>query len=718
MTATNPEKPPALRFVAALSFLAFVLNAFAAIPILNDQALYLGQSASLLAIFVFGWRSALFISLFCAAGLLVAGVAGELAWTPIAETGVAAALLQRRIPIVLGVALFWICIGAPSTYLFGASSGTASPGFAALDIAISSVSGLACASLAEVCFQLVAQRLRQEQGLSVGAIPLSRQGLAVAVSLVTVPALTVSTIILDRSVAVFGADIQDRLVRSADDYAALAELYLSNHRSAIDLLAKRHADSSSVDLFADLEDVQRGTPGFRTLIAIDRDGQLLFGAPVGRFQRLFEELPPERLNVSDRSYFVQARDLRRAYLSGGFIGRGFGSDPIVAVSAPVLDAAGQFSGVVEGSLNLPRFGEVSSRSASDVRMLVTDRAEQVVAATPDRETETPFVELLSTPELTAVATHPVVDVPVLDLAGTQYFVAETEMLEGWRVYALTPTSIVAGPVERFLKAFAVGFVALVALGAMVSEAFVSSITRPLNALMQQISDEDRPRIRLPDWQRGSPEIVQMERALDDARQIGTSFRDRLNRELDEKTRQLQEANHSLQALLVEDALTGINNRRGLELGLQAKLDVAIRERLHIVVAMIDVDHFKEVNDQFGHSVGDECLRGLASKLASAFRRRSDLVARYGGEEFTVVTVAEAEESQILRLEQFRRDIETDSQGVGDGAPDLTVSIGVIGKIPEPTDTVENLLERADRALYVSKVSGRNRLTSYDATAST
>ena len=156
-----------------------------------------------------------------------------------------------------------------------------------------------------------------------------------------------------------------------------------------------------------------------------------------------------------------------------------------------------------------------------------------------------------------------------------------------------------------------------------------------------------------------------------------------------------------------DALTGCNNRRaGLELLSQA-VRLAARGGPAVGAMMIDLDHFKQINDRHGHQIGDDVLRTTGAAIASRLRDR-DSVTRYGGEEF-LVTIAGADEAMLValaeRVSQQIRDLAVPDGA--DGTVALTTSIGV--SVCSPSDTVETLIARADRALYAAKAAGRDRV---------
>lgn len=159
-----------------------------------------------------------------------------------------------------------------------------------------------------------------------------------------------------------------------------------------------------------------------------------------------------------------------------------------------------------------------------------------------------------------------------------------------------------------------------------------------------------------------------------------------------------------------DGLTGCYNRRSFELQLEKDLQVATRSRQSLSLVMIDVDHFKRVNDNFGHDTGDVALRMIADGLREGLRG-GDTAARYGGEEFTVILAQADAAGALVAAERLRSRIETMKfPQVGH----LTISLGV-ATFPLQASSRDSLVTAADRALYEAKRSGRNRVCGHPET---
>jgi diguanylate cyclase (GGDEF)-like protein/PAS domain S-box-containing protein len=157
-----------------------------------------------------------------------------------------------------------------------------------------------------------------------------------------------------------------------------------------------------------------------------------------------------------------------------------------------------------------------------------------------------------------------------------------------------------------------------------------------------------------------------------------------------------------------DPLTGLANRRYLDTSLPARFDEIARYGWQFGVIMMDIDHFKTVNDRYGHYVGDEALKMVARTLLNS-SRSSDIVGRWGGEEFIAVLPNVTALRLRMSAERHRALVEQSSLPLESGPLTLTISAGAT--LVLPGDTSATLIKRADKLLYESKANGRNRVTS-------
>lgn len=173
----------------------------------------------------------------------------------------------------------------------------------------------------------------------------------------------------------------------------------------------------------------------------------------------------------------------------------------------------------------------------------------------------------------------------------------------------------------------------------------------------------------------------------------------LKREIDHR----KEIEEKLAKLATTDPLTGINNRRKFDETLQDEIKREARYKRGLALTILDIDHFKKINDNFGHDVGDQVLKRLA-RLIKTHAREADSFFRIGGEEFALLTYAESSEDLTEAAERLRQLVEAHDFGIGQP---VTVSLGASRFLPG--DNVGSLYKRTDEALYQAKGEGRNRV---------
>ncbi|GEM_PF-738035 len=215
----------------------------------------------------------------------------------------------------------------------------------------------------------------------------------------------------------------------------------------------------------------------------------------------------------------------------------------------------------------------------------------------------------------------------------------------------------------------------------------------------------------------------------------TSELDLLNHDLDEKvkerTHELYKSNMKLQTeinsrvrtekalmyankKLIElsrtDGLTKIANRHYFQEHLHRVWDICKRKSIPISIVICDLDHFKNINDTYGHLVGDQVIVEVAKMLSDALKRSTDMVARYGGEEFVMVLFDTTSNDALNLVKEVQHKLHsiTQFQEPADKVVGVTLSYGVCTHVPQKSDTVDECLSCADEALYIAKNSGRNR----------
>jgi diguanylate cyclase len=207
----------------------------------------------------------------------------------------------------------------------------------------------------------------------------------------------------------------------------------------------------------------------------------------------------------------------------------------------------------------------------------------------------------------------------------------------------------------------------------------------------------------------------LQNVLEDTRMIGLTVQ-RTREEFNDSKAKVTQAEQKIQELTSvleyinevasEDYLTGTLNRRGMEEALEREFSRADRHNTSLCIAMMDIDHFKKINDALGHSTGDDALAHFA-KVIKNVKRATDVLARYGGEEFIIILPNTEQEDAIKVIERVQRKLTKEFFMHSDERVVITFSAGVAQRIGE--ETPDEIIPRADAALYAAKNSGHNRV---------
>ena len=571
-----------------------------------------------------------------------------------------------------------------------------------------------------------------------------RGSLALGLGIMTVvPLLFVTGILADRTANNRRAEISLGLQKTAADVTSTLDLYL--HGVLIEIANAANSLPHDQPLVRGRKldawlDTQRGiNDDFQSMITATARGDIVSASPTKDFSD--RSIVSQAVNIADRLYFQSTLADPRPQVSDVFRGRVYGHDQIIAVSAPLLDAAGRARGVVEGSIDLAFFDKLQQAFplAAGTEMVVVDGANRVIfSSTPS--IWPPLADLSGSPLSRAAfdaGSGSAFRYREVDerQPGRYYLAAYSETARHWRVLLRMPLVLVNDRVYQSLTTTAVGLLLAIAFALLLAVMLARRITEPLGSLSQLMSDYEPVGGGKLEWTPNSPqEITSIYRAFRNTAQRVTVLYGRLteslenseklrkqlddavaNRErmIEDRTAQLARANRLLDQQAKLDPLTGIANRRGAEEFLGRCWSFGQRDGAPLAVLMVDADYFKAYNDEYGHRAGDECLQSIATALAEAASRPLDMAARWGGEEFLVILGATPTEGALATAERMRRAVEAlgipHSLAVGRSV--VTVSIGVATRVPSRDGHVTSLLEEADRALYKAKEQGRNRVVS-------
>lgn len=540
-----------------------------------------------------------------------------------------------------------------------------------------------------------------------------------------VPGLWTALAIGEETASTLLRQAGERLSIRSASLAARLERDLALHRAAVESLATNWSGAGrSLPDNADLEIFKAQFPGFLTMLVARPDGVIVARAGKGRIQP--SDAQPE--GVSDRPYFIEPMRTRLPYVSGVFRGRGFGSDPIVAISAPLIRDDGSIAGIVEGSLDIAAWPRELYSGANEPGslMLLGDPFLHVVFADGGWQLDA-LAPLADHPRFARAFRSPGTAV-VTDAPGGHdpWITVVQRSASGWYTSVSLPLSQLRAGVARQVwiggAVLGLGVGVSIAIGVLLAHRTSRTVARLAGAMVQYRPDSRHP---APRTSRSAP--VELRRLFVAFHRLRSRWRyaladrDRTIRERDaaviERTTEiaaknaaLTELNRELQQLVGRDSLTGVANRHAFDERLDALWDAHVRLQIPLAMVLFDIDHFKQLNDCYGHAAGDDCLRRIAGAVTSTLERATDFVARIGGEEFAVLLpgtdVAQAAEiAEGLRVAiELNRLPHADSPfGI------VTASFGVASVRPRPGGDRTALAADADAALYAAKANGRNRV---------
>ncbi len=288
---------------------------------------------------------------------------------------------------------------------------------------------------------------------------------------------------------------------------------------------------------------------------------------------------------------------------------------------------------------------------------------------------------------------------------------------GWGIMVPQPESEVAEQVNTLMRQHIIWGITGLVIAIVLALVFSHWVTGPLNKLakagrelMREDLDGNLPPIR-EDSPKEINQLATVLRALISSLQVSRNeirgLNDSLTQRVDEATSKLREANERLEIAAQSDYLTDIANRRYFEDCLQQALSRRSGDIAHFCVILIDIDHFKQINDTYGHAAGDAVLNQVA-RILEREMRSGDLVARYGGDEF-VAYMRCPHEIGRQRAEEIHSAIEN-SAVVWEGKTiQITASLGLYCQALSVNEAIKDVLQHADQAMYAAKKQGRNRV---------
>ncbi len=429
----------------------------------------------------------------------------------------------------------------------------------------------------------------------------------------------------------------------------------------------------------------------------------------------------EGKSVASRQWFKEGLqrlaigDVHDAVLLSSLLTQRENGEPyrFVDLAFPVKDSSGKLLGVLGGHLNWDWAGQLikdveANDGDTDTGLSIIDK-NGVVLLGPDRGTTrysgAQLAGILKARKGTFAEVSGDERVLTAFYVGTGH--REYQGLN-WIVTASQPAGVALAAAISSAKII-LGFGVITALiGLGLAVVISRRVARPIIAITREADRIGRGSTMLA-RQSGSVEVVQLTRALRSLlRRIGFAEERTKEAELraSENALQFKDDLVKLQKMADTDYLTGLMNRRAFLAVADDTVEFCRRYKRGMATLMIDIDHFKKINDVHGHAAGDDAIKRIAGIINQSIRT-TDKAARFGGEEFVVLLREIDQETALLLAERIRLSIEQTTINHGETSIAATVSIGVAINAEGDRD-VQDMIERADQSLYVAKKTGRNR----------
>ena len=683
----------------AYGLIAGLINAFFHFQIYGNLTFHLGQTLVILCILVHGFKSGL-VAATISIGILSYALSNPFFFpTLILETVALYWFNKRGTSILLGDILYWLFIGIPITWIVLIYTTTMPLEYQSLVNSKQLLNGLLYTLLASIIYMSLPYHWKAHKYKT--NLPKMSSKIFYLLNLsIVLPALIVALVFTSRMTDEYENQVEKLLVSTSSLVSESVDTHLNMHLNVTKNLSIMILSAKKPEEV--ITETQLSFPGFITMLIADESGKVTAGAPID-FYKNIASAPEAQRNVSDRGYFSVPRATKRPYLSNAFLGRGFGNDPIVAISSPIL-VNGEFAGIVEGSLNLPKFEvieELVQLEKSEFHIVVTDKENKIVYSSK----ELPLKTLDSFNPLPEENNRYIDGLSLMLLDGVEYLYYLQSNSYEWNIYTLKQPKLISNFIIENLLILTVTLILISGFFLLVSHRFANQITYPLISLTRIFNRGES--YSLDNSLYNTVEVRNIAEQLENAKQILNGFNQKLEKQVEAKTLELSELNDKLLKLSLEDELTQLPNRRSFDEKASHAISINARQKQITTLAAIDIDFFKKINDEFGHAFGDECLIAVAHTIRKHFNRAADIVCRYGGEEFIILLSGDNCTSHLAQLELFRKAVSNLTFFEGGQPVKITVSIGAACVETNFSQSYSDVMKVADNLLYKSKNSGRN-----------
>ncbi|WP_415837660.1 diguanylate cyclase [Shewanella denitrificans] len=717
---TNEFNYRHLGFAVFMGVIGLLINLFP-IPLFANVALVLGNTFTVIVAILLGPWHALLTAIIAVTGLMLVWDSPHVYLIFTLEAVFLGLARRRDIYALYASGAYWLLLGGPLLYLYLHAFVESPNGHMPFAIMKQVINGLICSSLASICIILIPALWNFDGKIKDKHRRHFSSQLTYSVTLLITLSLLFSSLVYNY----FSLDKQQTLIsenleETAEHIAKATEKYLNNHinvvKNAAYLISVSETNASEWQTW--LSSIHNNYPSFSTMLIADPKAIVVAATP----KALFTELNKNKqlASIEDREYFIQAFHHQQTYLSAAFMGRGFGNDPIVAISAPFY--AKEYSdkseqtpiGIIEGSLDLRNFDSIDShnRFREKQGLIIIDSNNKLVYSSSSLKLKLMSDFRYSDDHQRFNTQLNLININELNAFTPEYIFAQRRLPNGWQVFVVDPFSpLMEVAQEQLFNSFLLLLIS-VFFSFIISKKISQLLTEPLKLIAHRFSQLNDKELKEQLLDEGTPiEINSLYHQLTMSKNQLITHQLELEEVVAQRTQELEEANKKLLILVDRDPLTDLYNRRYAENKFAELRDYCHRSGQAITIAILDLDHFKQVNDTYGHQAGDECLQMVANCLQEYFTRDTDIIARFGGEEFILILPM----SNALHIQQHLNGFREALAAMVICSPQdeitftVSASIGAITANADFDKSLDKWLKIADDNLYLAKDQGRNRV---------
>lgn len=690
----------------ALSVLAFLTNTYLVGWLFGSTSLYAGGAIILLSLLILRIRYCAVVLFFGVLPIYLFGNELLFVLVQVMEFCFIALMLKKRMRFLLALSIFWFLIGLPivAAYLYFSLLVNIQTVFF---VAFTYVLFAYVAGLIGLMAYWLLPASYQRRGNNPKPPKFGRLVFELNTVSVILPVVVVTLFFVWH----FATDKENMLADELNQ--AIQEL----NRSVMGLLDdKIHTLVSTVetlqsetnsDYYATiLNTVANASANVESMVLVDKNANVLLAAPL-KYAQMLPDLSD--VNISHRKYFQETKRLRVPNVSRAIKGSGLGDLDIVALTAPIMQN-NQFEGLLQAAIRLDKLVDESVVNAiqnDDILLLITDNESAIIYASPK----------LALTQLDAFIPksekHPFAgNQQTMKINEVSYLYQSVNNAKGWTVYTfIDPIRLFEG-ISTYLLFISLSLLLSMVFIGILSKGLAAKITTPLRNLDRFIADKTNVEKLLVE-SKITEEMESVAKKVVHSRKISEDFQRELSTQVEEKTLELKALNEVLLKQSQTDSLTGLYNRGAFDTLAANTYKYCQRHKKPFTLVLLDIDHFKSINDNYGHVAGDACIAKVAQLIGSKCRRDTDIVARYGGEEFVLLLASDNHENHQQYVTSIHNIIEQHILQFNDYRIAVTISGGVIKVVNDFSQDLISLISMADEQLYISKNNGRNQVTAIE-----